>query len=516
MNQTFATELLSNVSTKSGRKGLNSKCANLQWWANSKERTTMLTSLVHATAFLPDSSSIPERIYTAVNGLSQSPRCYCGKSVSFKSFSEGYATYCSPSCATSSPDRNSKISQHRDTSGIIKKTCQTNQQKYGVDWTTQLPTMKNKTAATKQLRYGSALYNNHSGAIQTNLSRYGVKYIGQSEQVKQRNLETRSKHLPELRDINWLIETNKTKSPYEMAQLLNVTPKTIYDWFAKHNITPNYHTPKRRLEPRIAKELETLDVPFLQNVRNIIAPKELDFYFPSHKVAIEINGCYWHAEDATRHLQKHQMCETNGIRLLQFWDFEWLEHADICLSIISQVLGKTPHKIGARKCKIVNLATKAYQTFLNQHHLMGYAPASHKVGLMFQNELVAVMGIGTSRFGSGDELIRFACRTYTHVSGGFSRLLKTYTGRTLWSYTDKRLFTGSGYARAGFQFHHLTPPSYFYFKKNERKNRIACQKHKLAAWLPEFNTSLTEHQNMNNHGWKRVYDCGQSVWIYRT
>ncbi len=38
---------------------------------------------------------------------------------------------------------------------------------------------------------------------------------------------------------------------------------------------------------------------------------------------------------------------------------------------------------------------------------------------------------------------------------------------------------------------------------------MSCQKHKLEAMLKEkYNKSLTEHENMRNAGWLKVYDAG--------
>ena len=44
----------------------------------------------------------------------------------------------------------------------------------------------------------------------------------------------------------------------------------------------------------------------LNNVRNVIFPKELDIYIPQKKVAVECDGLYWHCDlmkDKNYHLE---------------------------------------------------------------------------------------------------------------------------------------------------------------------------------------------------------------------
>lgn len=55
---------------------------------------------------------------------------------------------------------------------------------------------------------------------------------------------------------------------------------------------------------------------------------------------------------------------------------------------------------------------------------------------------------------------------------------------------------------------YLTDPNYYYFKRYKLYSRHKFQKHKLKDLLPIFNELLSEHKNMLNNGFLRIYDAG--------
>ena len=63
--------------------------------------------------------------------------------------------------------------------------------------------------------------------------------------------------------------------------------------------------------------------------------QELDLFLPDYNLAIEVNGAYWHSlKDEHYHINKLNRCESNGIRLLQFYDLEINFNLDWVKSII--------------------------------------------------------------------------------------------------------------------------------------------------------------------------------------
>lgn len=64
------------------------------------------------------------------------------------------------------------------------------------------------------------------------------------------------------------------------------------------------------------------------------------------------------------------------------------------------------------------------------------------------------------------------------------------------------------YIQLGFELVANNPPAYFYVVDGVRKHRWNYRKDALKTKLPRYDSSLTEHQNMKNHGYYRVWDCG--------
>jgi G:T-mismatch repair DNA endonuclease (very short patch repair protein) len=268
------------------------------------------------------------------------------------------------------------------------------------------------------------------------------------------------------------------------------------------------------------------------NNRQTIPPYELDIIIPECRLAIEYNGVYWHShnnvedelENKNYHLEKTLKCEEKGLNLLHIFENEWIDDTkrSVWESIIRNKLGKS-NKIYARKCVIQDVSSKASKEFLENNHLQGNAPASIRYGLYYDGDLVALMTFSKSRFNKKIdwELIRYCNMLNTSVIGGASRLfkhfLKNHTGSII-SYADRRHSQGGLYKNLGFEFSHNSDPNYFYYDKNKQpyilESRQKYQKHKLPALLENFDPDMTETENMYKHGYRKIYDCGNQVWVY--
>jgi very-short-patch-repair endonuclease len=263
---------------------------------------------------------------------------------------------------------------------------------------------------------------------------------------------------------------------------------------------------------------------------------ELDICIPDKKIGIEFNGIFHHSEkdklnkDGSIHYQgkssMYHLTKTNffteqGIQLLHIWDNEWINKQDIVKSIILSKIGKIENKIYARKCSIKEITSKESNEFLENNHLQGKDNSSIRLGLYYDDELVALMTLGKSRYNKKYEyeLYRFACKTYTSIIGGFSKLLKyfiqKYKPNSIITYADKRYSIGNVYGKNGFTFLHDSSPNYFYTKDYQiLESRVKYQKHKLKNILETYDDTLTEWENMQLNGYDRVWDCGNSTWIW--
>jgi len=257
---------------------------------------------------------------------------------------------------------------------------------------------------------------------------------------------------------------------------------------------------------------------------------EIDLYIPSMNLAIEVNGAYWHSESMGKyrdyHLYKTEKCIEAGIDLIHIMDYEWLYKKPIVKSIIQNRMGLNIDRVYARKCQIKEINdTSEVREFLDANHIQGYTHASTSLGLYFEDELVSVMTFGKNRFKKNSnelEMVRFCNKLYTNVIGGASKLFAHFTKHynpdklDIISFADRRFFTGSLYEGLGFEFTCNTSPSYVYWKQHKILSRMACQKHKLPNLIEIFDENKTEYANMTENGWKRIWDCGNIKYTWKT
>jgi len=271
-------------------------------------------------------------------------------------------------------------------------------------------------------------------------------------------------------------------------------------------------------------------VDFMENNRHLIKPLEVDFYIRSHNLAIELNGNYWHSEDGggknrKYHLDKTELCQKRGVKLIQIFEDEWMFKKDIVKSRLLNELGKTKKRIYARKCVIKEVDNKIKKEFLEENHIQGDSVDKIRLGLFESEELVSIMTFSKKRIALGGkdekgslELNRFCSKINTSVVGGFQKLLshfiKNYSPKKITTYADCR-WSGLNpedtiYQKSGFEFIGKTPPSFFYIKVGDyinRKHRFSLVKHKLLE-LYGGDKSKTAQELAIEAGYDRIWDCG--------
>lgn len=215
-------------------------------------------------------------------------------------------------------------------------------------------------------------------------------------------------------------------------------------------------------------------------------------------------------------LEKTKAAEQRGFQLLHFWDFEVNEKFNVVSEIIRSKIGKS-ERIFARNCVLKLLSAAQSRAFLDDHHLMGYAGGFCHLGLLLNDEPVAVAVLGKKRFGGErcNELVRYASRGT--VVGGLSRLIshfKKVDSGKLVSFADRRISVGKSYQAIGFNLLRETAPNYLWIKGSLRLSRHQTMKHRLPSLLGEkFNPALSENENMLAAGWYKISDCGNFLFV---
>mgnify|MGYP000399835129 CR=1 FL=1 len=463
--------------------------------------------------------------------------------------------------------------EYANQSDIVKdKMKETNIERYGVEYPTQNNEIFNKSKETLFKNHGvySPLKNKEikNKIKETNIERYGTEYASQSDIVKDKIKETNIErygisHTLFLDDV-----TNKRNEKYKewnennmYETYLDKVDSTIYDikeytdksfniLHIKCNNIFNIHTKllyerimyKYELcticnplnsgtssnETNIRKFIESFNIETTKD-RTILKGKELDIYIPSHNLAIEHNGLYYHVEKEDKngniqkgekyHLNKSLECQEKGIHLIHIWEDEWLFKEEIIKSIIKNRLNVIGNKIFARKCIIKEIKdTKLIRNFLDTNHIQGFANSSIKLGLYHNDILVSFMSFGSRNIGNKTEfeLIRFCNILDTNVIGASSKLfkyfLKNYSYNEIISYSDFRLFDGKMYETLGFTKIHLSVPEYYWVKGLKRYHRYNFKKHKLVE--QGYDINKTEVEIMHERGYNKIWGCGQVKWKF--
>lgn len=443
---------------------------------------------------------------------------------------------------------------------VLEKYRKTSMERYGVDNPSKSPEIQNKVKSTLMEHYGVdspiKCAELNEKRKQTYKENWGTDHPCKTEEVRNRQKKTWMEHygidhmslVPEVRSkIKEKRRTFLWPSRLEIAKKKNLeilsteedylggkefhyrcltcgnkftdshgpSETRCYTCYPKHSFVSNK---EREVADWIRSFYSgTIDT----SNKSIISPYELDIYIPEKKVAIEFDGIYWHSElfkEKNYHQRKTILCSTQGIRLIHVPELIWDNPAKnyIIKSIIRNALGMTEHRLYARNCTVAEIDSRQYTLFLNSNHIQGAITSKYRYGLFWNNQLVAVMGYGASRFKKGEqELHRYCSLVDYNVIGGFQKLLK-HSGFNGSTYVDLNFFDGNGYKKAGFDFVSYTEPNYIWFNLATGIffSRYQAQKHKLPSILDNFDPNLSEHDNMTMNGYVKIYDAGNMKLSY--
>jgi hypothetical protein len=121
-----------------------------------------------------------ESIYCIMNEVYNEPKCECGKPTKYLSYSVGYQKFCSNKCSNNDKtviEKQSKNTNWKEMGKALSKTL-------SLKTTEEINTRILKAKQTKLKLYNDENYNNREQAIQTTFEKYGVKYVMQRDDFK--------------------------------------------------------------------------------------------------------------------------------------------------------------------------------------------------------------------------------------------------------------------------------------------------------------------------------------------
>lgn len=484
----------------------------------------------HHTSFLPEEVGYSQRAYMLVHNLTEIPKCkVCPNPVKFNIYRKKFGEYCSIACANKSLERKDKI----------RKTKSEQDEK-----------VKQKIIEKRNETFIKKFWANPLSLLDVK----GINNPMKRKEVKEKNILSKRKNNVSI--IEERLDTRKLslhdweyKGCLQSHKLQCTTCGTQFEARisknGRYSLCPQcYPNSRTKAEIEIENYLKELDkdIEIISWDRSILNGKELDIYLPEHNIAIEYNGLLYHSfwkskhsflDNAQQesswknyHRDKTIACYEKGIHLLHIFENEWynLIKQDIWKSILSHKLWSNK-KIFARKTVVEEVSTQESAKFLQENHLQGSSMASLHLALKYEGEIICVLTLWKARYSTkySWEIHRIASKRYLSIVWGISKLykyfLKNYSKNwdIIVSYADKRYSQGAIYETLWFQAQKDSSPNYFYFlpyKGTRLESRIVYQKHKLKDKLEVFDENLTETQNMYNNEYRKIYDCGNKVYLY--
>jgi Zn finger protein HypA/HybF involved in hydrogenase expression len=235
-----------------------------------------------------------------------------------------------------------------------------------------------------------------------------------------------------------------------------------------------------------------------------------DVIVPSHKLAVEFNGVYWHSYPRAhrgQHYHKRKNAEANGYRLITIWEDDWKHKRERMESLLRRAIEGPMTEIGARETTLVKVLRDVAKAFHEDHHVQDFriSTADQHYGLFDQADLVAV-----ASFDKKGVLHRYTVLGGLSIAGGLQKCIKAFRGDfgdlPIVTYCDRDHFMGNLYRAAGFVQTGGTM-TMSYVVGSVRQRREGYMKHKLPSLFGDVDMDQREIDICAEHG---VYACWNS------
>lgn len=213
---------------------------------------------------------------------------------------------------------------------------------------------------------------------------------------------------------------------------------------------------------QIINFIEELGIEVIVNDRKILSGFELDIWIPTHNLAIEYCGLYWHSKrNELDHVTKHNKCDELGIRLLTIFSDEFKFKKEILFSKIKQIL--VPSILN--NADIHSIDHETTETFIIKNSFLPDYNFDQSFGIFENNELMSVLTYNKNK-------INFCSnKQYNNL---FSILFSNTCRNDLYydMIIDRRLFSGISLIDNDFKIIGILPHDFYYTDHYKRYDNL--------------------------------------------
>jgi bacterioferritin-associated ferredoxin len=244
-----------------------------------------------------------------------------------------------------------------------------------------------------------------------------------------------------------------------------------------------------------------------------------DIFIEGSNTVIEYNGIRWHSfpNSKKKDVNKYLNAKNSGYEFISIFEDEWVYKQDHIKQLLKNKLGKNDSiSLRPSGCEIKLINSKDADPFYEQHHYIGACKAKINYGVFHQDQLIACASFKkpTRQSSHEWELVRMTSHPNYRIHGIWSKLIKQFVEdhkpKSVVSFSDNRLFTGSVYEKTGFKFDGDVDPDYYWCKGQKRFHKSGLRKTEEEKLSGKTETELREAQ-----GYRKIWDLGKKRWILK-
>ena len=181
-------------------------------------------------------------------------------------------------------------------------------------------------------------------------------------------------------------------------------------------------------------------------------------------------------------------------------------------------------RIDLDDCTLYRLNEDSAKEFLKKYHPRGSCRGQLVFwGVVKDNEILQLISLGRPRFSRKHhvEIMRMCTRPDVHITEGykplFDAILALQSIDDVVAYSDNAQACSDDYTTIGMKKFKTTPPKIIWMKNYQYVTANLLRSQGFDRLFgTNYGKNVSNERLMLEHGWLPVYDCGQSVYEYRS